>query len=53
MIDRIFALCVDLLVWLANKLGLSYQQVNVWLFCVIVAVVFVGQTAVIAWLLCR
>ena len=34
-IDRIFMLCVHLLRWLAGKLGMTYNEVNVWLFCVI------------------
>jgi hypothetical protein len=53
MIDRIFNLCVELLVWLAKKLGMTYQTVNVWIFCVIVPLVLLGQTATIIWLLCR
>lgn len=35
MIDRIFYLCVRLLQWLAKKLGITYNEVNVWIFCVI------------------
>ena len=53
MIDRIFDLCVDLLVWLADKLGMTYKQINVWIFCVIVPGTILGQTAAIIWLLCR
>lgn len=53
MIDRIFDLCVELLEWLANKLGMTYKQVNVWIFCVIVPLVLLGQTATIIYLLRR
>jgi len=53
MIDRIFDGCVDLLVWLAEKLGMSYKQVNVWIYCVTIPLVLLGQTAMIIWLLCR
>ena len=53
MIDRIFDLCVDLLVWLAEKFGTSYKAINVWLFCVLMPLVLLGQTAAIIWLLCR
>ena len=35
MIDKIFMLCVHLLQWLAEKLGMTYNEVNVWIFCVI------------------
>lgn len=34
-IDTIFMLCVYFLQWLAKKLGMTYNEVNVWLFCVI------------------
>ena len=29
MTDRIFGLCVDLLDWLAQKLGTTYKAINV------------------------
>ena len=32
MIDKIFDGCVNLLVWLAEKLGTTYKAVNVWIF---------------------
>ena len=51
MIDRIFDLCVDLLVWLAEKLGMTYKQVNVWIFCAAVPLVILGQAGVIVYLL--
>jgi hypothetical protein len=35
MIHTIFQLCVALLVWLADLLGISYEAVNVWIFCVL------------------
>lgn len=53
MIDRIFDLCVELLVWLADKLGMTYKAINVWIFCVIVPLLLLVQTAAIIWLLCR
>lgn len=33
--NAIFNQCVELLNWLANLLGMSYVEINVWLFCVI------------------
>jgi hypothetical protein len=53
MIDRVFDRCVELLEWLADRLGLSYKQINVWIFCVIMPLILLGQTATIIWLLCR
>ena len=34
-IDTIFMLCVYFLQWLAKRLGMTYNEVNVWIFCVI------------------
>jgi hypothetical protein len=53
MIDRIFDRCVELLVWSADKLGMTYKEINVWIFCVIMPLVILGQTGVIIWLLLR
>jgi hypothetical protein len=35
MIDSIFDLCVNFLVWLADLLGITYKAVNVWIFVII------------------
>jgi hypothetical protein len=35
MIDAIFDKCVDLLVFLANQLGMTYEAINVWIFVII------------------
>ena len=53
MIDRIFDLCVDLLLWLADKLGTTYKRINVYIFCIALPLILVGQTAAIIWLLLR
>lgn len=34
-IDTIFNFCVRLLYEVAGILGISYEEINVWLFCVI------------------
>ena len=34
-IDQLFTLCVNFLLILGKKLGLSYNEVNIWIFCVI------------------
>ena len=39
--EKIFGLCVDLLVWAGNLIGLTYVQINVWIFCVIEPIVFI------------
>jgi hypothetical protein len=35
MIDAIFDKCVELLVFLANQLGMTYEAINVWVFVII------------------
>ena len=34
-IDQTFDYCVQLLIDLASILGITYEEINVWLFCVI------------------
>jgi hypothetical protein len=33
-VDMIFNWAVHALVWLARLLGITYEEINVWLFCV-------------------
>lgn len=33
--DQLFDICVQILVWIAKESNMTYQEVNVWLFCVI------------------
>jgi hypothetical protein len=35
VLNRIFDLCVELLVWLAALFGTTYEAINVWIFCVL------------------
>jgi len=35
MINSIFDCCVQLLLWLGGKFGMSYEAINVWVFCVV------------------
>jgi hypothetical protein len=35
MIDAVFDKCVELLVFLANQLGMTYEAINVWIFVII------------------
>ncbi len=40
--DKIFDWCVDFLEWLAPLLGVSYKEINVWLFVILMpAVIFI------------
>lgn len=49
MIDTIFDLCVQLLLWLADLLGITYEAVNVWIFVIIWPVL----TLVLVWIVFR
>jgi len=40
-INKVFDLCVDLLLWVGDKLGMSYEAINVWIFVVIEPVIFI------------
>ena len=42
-----FKLCVDILVFLANVLGITYQEINVWIFCIIEPIVFIYMLTLI------
>ena len=34
-VDGVFQICVFILVDLAKFLGISYEEINVWIFCII------------------
>ena len=38
-IDKVFSQCVRLLLWGANKLGTTYNAINVWIFVVIMPII--------------
>jgi len=35
IIDFLFDLCVKILLWLADLFGVSYNTINIWIFCII------------------
>ena len=49
-IDSVFDWCVYLLVDAARFLGVTYEEINVWLFCILWPLVTVIQTCLIVWL---
>ena len=38
-IDYVFDWCVILLIDIARVLGITYEEINVWLFCIILPIV--------------
>jgi hypothetical protein len=47
IIDFLFDLCVDILLWLADLFGVSYNTINIWIFCVIWPIITVVLIAVV------
>lgn len=34
-IDQLFTLCVNYLHFLSNRLDMTYNEINIWIFCII------------------
>ena len=49
MIDVIFDFCVILLVFLAERLGMTYEAINVWFFVVIWPIFTLTLIVVVVW----
>jgi len=48
-VNALFNWCVDILIAGAHVLGMSYNEVNIWIFCIIEPVVFLLMLGVIIW----
>lgn len=53
MIDTIFYWCVEFLKYWAARLGMTYEEINVYLFVILTPAVIVTQFFVIVALLLR
>jgi hypothetical protein len=49
MINEIFDWCVHLLEWGAERLGTTYVAINVWIFCIIEPIVFLGMLVILIY----
>ena len=47
MMDQIFDWCVSVLVYWANILGITYKEINVWVFVIIWPILTIALVAVI------
>ena len=47
MMDQIFDGCVDVLVFLAGILGITYKEINVWVFVIIWPIVTLALMIII------
>jgi hypothetical protein len=52
--NRLFDLCVDIMIYWAKLTGMTYKEINIWIFCIIEPIVFllligflIGQQKVI------
>ena len=50
MIDQIFDWCVNVLVYWAGNLGITYKEINVWVFVIIWPILTVLMIVVIVML---
>ena len=49
MMDQIFDWCVDVLVYWANIIGITYKEINVWVFVIIWPILTLVLVALIIW----
>jgi hypothetical protein len=47
LIDACFDLCVDILMWLADLFGVSYNTINIWIFCILWPLLTLGLILVV------
>ena len=53
MIDLIFDFCVELLIVMGNAIGMTYNEINVWLFVVLYPVVLLVSVMLNVYLMGR
>lgn len=49
MMDQIFDWCVNVLVYWAGILGITYKEINVWVFVIIWPIVTIIMGIIILW----
>lgn len=47
MMDQIFDWCVAVLIYWANLFGITYKEINVWVFVIIWPILTIAQAAII------
>jgi hypothetical protein len=47
MMDQIFDWCVNVLIYWANIFGITYKEINVWVFVIIWPILTIGLVAII------
>ena len=51
-IDQLFSLCVNVLLLVGKRVGMSYNEINIWIFCIIWPVLTLISIALNIVLLC-
>jgi hypothetical protein len=49
MMDQIFDWCVNVLVYWANIFGITYKEINVWVFVIIWPILTLALIGIIVW----
>ena len=47
MMDQIFDWCVNMLIYWANTFGITYKEINVWVFVIIWPILTIEPVAII------
>ncbi len=47
LIDACFDVCVAILMWLADLFGVSYNTINIWIFCILWPLLTLGLLAIV------
>ena len=47
IVEGLFDLCVRFLFWLADLFGVSYQAINIWIFCVLWPILTIALIALV------
>lgn len=49
MIERIYIYCTDFTITMANTFGISYEEFNAWLFCVVWPLFTLAMVALVTY----
>ena len=48
--NEVFDWCIRILEYYSVELGMTYKELNVWVFRIIEPIIFIGMTGYIFWL---
>ena len=49
MVEEIFDWCVNVLVYWANMIGISYKEINIWVFVIVWPILTLVMIGIIVW----